>query len=305
MTDFMKYLAPGEQDRYWGFFLHVAGSSRVGPNRPYPSAQHPSGYHFNWEQGRLLQEFQLNYISQGKGVLENKQGQFPVQAGSILLIRPNCWHRYRPDLLSGWTEHYVGFSGSIAEHLLSSPPFAGKPPVFHPGMREEIIDSYLKIFELIKGEHPGYQQIASAMVIKILGYLVAFEKEKAFKGKRIVSIIQQARFQMRQEVENPISPETIAGKLNVGYSYFRRIFRQYTGFSPHEYQLELQLMRAKELLLANEKSIKEIGFQLGFQSPTYFTRFFKKHTGLSPGQWKQGRAKGQPQGGRRRMKDEK
>ena len=64
------------------------------------------------------------------------------------------------------------------------------------------------------------------------------------------------------------------------------MFKQYTGISPHQYHLELKIMRAKELILTTDKNIKEICFELGFQSPHYFSRFFKQKVGVNPGELK-------------------
>jgi transcriptional regulator GlxA family with amidase domain len=64
------------------------------------------------------------------------------------------------------------------------------------------------------------------------------------------------------------------------------MFRLYTGVAPHKYFMELKIMRAKELLLATDKSIKEISFELGFQSIHYFSRIFKNKTGVSPSEFR-------------------
>jgi AraC-like DNA-binding protein len=54
------------------------------------------------------------------------------------------------------------------------------------------------------------------------------------------------------------------------------------GVSPHNYHLELKILRAKEMILTTDKSIKEISFELGFQSIHYFSRLFKNKIGMSP-----------------------
>ena len=283
MADFLKYLTPGERDKDWGIYLNVAGTSRVQPNSVYPPPLHPTGYHFNWRQGRLLNEYQINYITEGKGILETSTGKYPIKPGSILLISPNIWHRYKPLLKTGWKEQYIGFNGTIATQFLTHPLFSAELPVIQIGMHEEVLDTYLKIFDLAKEEKPGYQQIASGMIVKLLGYLLSFEMQKEFTGKRIATIIEEARFKMRAEVDKTISLEQLAEEYHIGYSYFRRMFKSYTGVAPHQYYLELKIMRAKELLLSTDKSIKEISFELGFQSIHYFSRIFKSKTGTSPG----------------------
>lgn len=281
MKDFFKYLTAGDEDRDWGLFLNVAGSYFSRPGCDYPPVKHPAGYYFNWENGRVLNEFQINYITQGSGILETKSGTFPIKAGSLLIIRPGVWHRYKPHK-SGWKEHYIGFDGEMAERFLSQPQFPIDLPVLNPGVREELIDTYYKIFGLITEEQPGFQQIASGMVVKLLGYLISFGKRKEFAGKRIATVIEEARFKIRQNVEKQIEMDKLAAEYHIGYSWFRKMFKSYTGVSPHQYHLELKIMRARELLLSTDKSIKEISFELGFQSIHYFSRIFKNKTGKNP-----------------------
>jgi AraC-like DNA-binding protein len=39
-------------------------------------------------------------------------------------------------------------------------------------------------------------------------------------------------------------------------------------------------------MLKDTKSIKEIAFELGFDTPKHFSKFFKKHSGQYPGQFR-------------------
>jgi AraC-like DNA-binding protein len=282
MADFFKYLTPGERDKAWGIFLNVAGTARISPNSAYPPPQHPSGYSFNWGQGRVLKEYQINYITEGKGVLESEGNHHQLRPGSLLVIRPGVWHRYKPLRQTGWKEQYIGFNGAIAAQFFSHSFFLSNQPVVHIGIREEILDTYLKIFDLVKEEKPGFQQIASGLVIKLLGYIFSFETQKGFTGKHVAAIIEDARFKMRERVDQMLDMEELAQDYLIGYSYFRKMFKTYTGVAPHQYHLELKMMRARELLLSTDKSIKEISFELGFQSIHYFSRIFKNKTGANP-----------------------
>lgn len=283
-----KYLTISDEDLEWGIQLTVAGSARIGPNTVYPPGEHPSEYNFNWNNGRILHEYQLNYISEGAGVFESKQGRFQVREGSLMVIRPNEWHRYRPLNKTGWVENYVGFKGEIADHFFRHPLFSEKQTVLHPGIKEEIIDTYLKITDLVEKEAPGYQQIASGMVVKLLGYVISFEKQKGFSGKTIAKVIEEIRFYMRQNIDREIDMEKLAQQHQVGYSYFRKMFKKYTGVSPGQYHLQLRIMRAKELLAGTDRSIKEICLELGFQTIHYFSLIFKKKTGMSPSEFRKG-----------------
>ena len=281
-----KYLATSEEDLAWGIHLSVAGSASIAPGTTYPPGHHPSEYNFNWNTGRILHEYQLNYISEGAGVFENSYGRFQVKEGSLMVIKPGEWHRYKPLKKTGWVENYVGFKGDIADHFLKNPLFSEKQPVIQLGIKEEIIDTHLKIMDLVEKEQPGYQQIASGMVVKLLGYVISFEKQRGFSGKPIAKVIEEARFYMRQNIDREIDLEDLARKQRVGYSYFRKMFKKYTGVSPGQYHLQLRVMRAKELLVSTDKSIKDICLELGFQTIHYFSLIFKKKTGMNPSEFR-------------------
>ncbi|WP_297096580.1 AraC family transcriptional regulator [uncultured Draconibacterium sp.] len=286
MNEYFKYLTTSEEDINWGLYLKVAGYARIKANTMYPPREHPSEYYFEWKSGRILHEFQLNYITEGTGIFENANGKFQVKPGSLIVIFPNEWHRYRPTKKTGWVENYVGFNGHIADQLLKHPTFSSQQPVIQCGIREEIIDTYLKISDLVEKERPGYQQIASGMVVKLLGYIISFEKRKGFSGKQISKVIEEVRFLMRQNAAQEFDLEELARQHNVGYSYFRKMFKKYTGVSPGQYHLQLRIIRAKELLISTDKSIKEISLELGFQTIHYFSLIFKKKVGMNPSEFR-------------------
>jgi len=76
MEDFFKYLTPGHEDINWGLYLHAAGKAHILPGTIYPPTAHPTGYYFSYENGRILQEYQINYITEGEGIYENSSGRF-------------------------------------------------------------------------------------------------------------------------------------------------------------------------------------------------------------------------------------
>jgi AraC-like DNA-binding protein len=281
-----KYLTTSDEDINWGLYLNVAGYAEVLSDTEYPSLSHPSGYYFNWNQGRILNEFQVNYITHGGGILETKNGKFTLQKGTIFFTLPGEWHRYKPFEKTGWTEYYLGFDGLIARQLFSNPVLTGLQPMVNIGLKEEYLEIYQNIFDLIEKEKPGYQQIASGLILKLLGYIVSFQEQKEFSGKEIATIIEETRFYMRQKIDHELNLEELARNKNVGYSYFRRMFKKYTGVSPGQYHLQLRIMRAKELLVSTEKSIKEISYELNFQSIFYFSSIFKQKEGITPTQFR-------------------
>ncbi|MCK4920442.1 MAG: helix-turn-helix transcriptional regulator [Bacteroidales bacterium] len=284
MDDFFKYLTVGKADIDWGLYLTVAGKAEIPKysEYPIPESGHPSGYNFQWENGRVLQEYQVHYFTEGKGILENSYGKFKIQPGTIMITYPGVWHRFRPLKTTGWVENYMGFKGEMAERIFSNGWFSSKKPVLNCAMREELIDTYYKIFHFVREEKPNFQFVASGMIIKLLGYLVSFQTQFDFHGKHIQTVIEEVRFFLRENVEQQVNFEEIASNYNVGYSYFRKMFKKYTGVPPKQYHLQLKILRAKELLVSSNFTIKEIAFKVGFESIYYFSRIFKEKIGMPP-----------------------
>ena len=108
----------------------------------------------------------------------------------------------------------------------------------------------------------------------------------SFSNSNIVDKINEARIVMKANIENPVSPEKISQQLGLGYSWFRRSFKEYTGVSPARYQMQLRLTRAKELLIGSDKSISEIAYMLNYENAGQFSTAFKKHEGMTPSEFR-------------------
>jgi AraC-like DNA-binding protein len=52
--------------------------------------------------------------------------------------------------------------------------------------------------------------------------------------------------------------------------------------APGQYHIQLKIERAKMLLSNPSKTIKEISYELHFESCFYFSKLFKEKTGFSP-----------------------
>ena len=289
MDNFFKYTTKSIEDKNWGLYLNVAGCANILPGALYPPPGHPAEYSFSWENGRILHEFQINYITKGEGVLETKSGKYSVSEGSVIIILPGMWHRYRPSA-EGWKEHYIGFNGSFANHIFENEFFPFKSPVLTIRFNERLLQSFYELFDLISSEKAGYQQICSGLIIYLLSTVISIKKNENFAGKQIEQTIQKARLIIRENLDKNLNIEQLASDLNIDYSIFRKVFKQYTGISPGQYHLSLRIRQAKDLLINTDLSIKEISYRLGFESIFYFSRVFKLKTGINPTAFKNGPA---------------
>lgn len=284
MNRSINYMVTSEEDELWGLTVTTVGQQSIAEGELYPPKNHPMGYYFNIEKGRILNEFQLLYITNGNGVFTfgtNKQSCL-ITEGKMFFLMPGVWHTYKPLENSGWNEYWIGFKGDIINRIVDEGFFLNRQPVFNIGFNERIIDLYLKAMEIAKEERAGYQQALSGIVMHILGLMYYRDKTRDFEDEELIKKINKAKVIMRESVYKSLAPEDVARSLNISYSGFRRAFKEFTGTSPSKYMMELKLNEAKLLLSTTSQSIKEVAYVLNFENPDYFPVFFKKRTGFTP-----------------------
>ncbi len=284
---FSRYFPISVRDRKWGWHVTTVGEAQCLPGETYPAAGHPKGYNFDWSKGRVLDCHALVYISHGRGSFESKQSaKQPIEAGQVIFLFPGVWHRYRPDVKTGWDEHWVGFDGDVARRWVKNQFFSPRAPVFKPGQEEKWLTLFTELIAVIKLNRPALQQVMAGFAAQLLGLLYSGQQAGLAGNDQALLIVQRAMTRMQNELESGLNAQALARELNISYSSFRHTFQQHTGSSPHQYLLELRLVRARNLLTQTAQSIKEIAKQAGFDDEHYFCRFFKMKTGLTPGQWR-------------------
>lgn len=121
----------------------------------------------------------------------------------------------------------------------------------------------------------------------LLGYTYSEHRRKNFEDINITNQINNAKIIMQENIQSNILGEEVAEEIGVSYSKFRKVFKQYSGFSPAQYLEELRINKAKELLTNTTLLCKEIAYESGFNSPSYFNIAFKNKTEMSPKQYRE------------------
>lgn len=102
-----------------------------------------------------------------------------------------------------------------------------------------------------------------------------FDEQSVTRFKTILEYIEE-------HLTSSISLKRLGDIVGLNPTYFSDLFHSVMGIRPVEYIIRRRLEKAQVLLIASEKSIKEICYESGFTSLSYFSRTFKKHTNLSP-----------------------
>ena len=279
------YCPVGEPQRKFGVYVTGAGHEITKPGEPYPHAYHSSDYYFTWDKGRALAdwEFQILYIRSGKGVIEFQRGKrIHLKAGSLIILHPGEWHRYRPDPKTGWSEAYIGIGGDFLSRIVTPPFFNAAPTIIHLEPGEGPFEG--RLMELVDDIQTHNSEQPYSIALRVLTLLSSLIEATKIQDHPATSnaAIRRAHLYIAHHLGEVVDFEALAKRVGMGYSMFRKKFLAYTKMAPLEYQLALRLRRASNLLANSETPIAQIAKETGFQSPAYFSRFFHKGTGLSP-----------------------
>ncbi|MGP9537736.1 helix-turn-helix transcriptional regulator [Brachybacterium sp. AOP43-C2-M15] len=95
-------------------------------------------------------------------------------------------------------------------------------------------------------------------------------------------LLRRVRDRMDREHDRPLDVEALAAGVHLSAGHLSRRFREEYGESPYAYLMTRRIERAMTLLRRTDRSVTEIGMDVGFSSSGTFSTRFKELVGVSP-----------------------
>lgn len=239
--------------------------------------------------------FLVMYVARGSGYWSSGGQEIPVPEGSLLFLdcyRPHCY-----GTRSGWEIYWLHFDGVLARPYFET--FAADGAFLMQSDAAVCVRSVRKIFESFDRRCPVSEPMISKRIDDLLtGAILALQQEKK-QLKRLGAIDESVQF-IAEHVEQPLTLEQLAASVSLSPFYFARLFKQETGFPPHEYIVRARVDKAKYLLISTSLPLKEIACRCGFGNECSFSTLFKKMSGCTPRGY---RMRGMEAEGPQRQKD--
>jgi AraC-like DNA-binding protein len=147
------------------------------------------------------------------------------------------------------------------------------------------------IAEELTHEKPGSRIILGrlaevAFVHLIRAYLEKAENPKGFLLALADERISKALTLMQQSPEKEWTLELLSSAAGMSRSLFCNEFKRMVGQTPLSYLTQWRVVRAKELLSTRKDNIREVAYEVGYQSEAAFNRIFKKLAGQTPAHYR-------------------
>ncbi len=243
--------------------------------------------HFIYLPGYSLQResfdsFLLMYIQKGSLTLTLEGRTRRVTAGSFVLM--DCYKLHAYATQTGWECLWCHFDGVTARGFYNAvtarlgnvftltdeiPPlrklqmiydaFRSGGPVREPAMNKYLTDVMTSF--LLASPHAAGDTDHTLMAEKITGYI-------------------------SEHFAETIRVEELAARASMSLYHFIRVFKSETGFTPHEYILNVRMATAKYLLKNSRLTVKDICYAVGYSSESVFCGAFKRAAGVPPAQYR-------------------
>lgn len=268
--------------------LNCLGKKTIEKGEEYPRAELMAmDYHFSWEKGRQLNEFHIVWILKGEGVLEvNRKESISVREGSLWILSPKQWHRYKPNKAIGWTESWIGISGSYCEQAIASLLNNRGFLVCDFQQLSLLNEKIQQLYSLTKKYHTETLKVQSG-IIQLLS-LIEEQVEGFHLKNHETDFILRAQQLIYDNMAAGISRDQICAQLKVSNSTLIRSFKKICKESPKDYEMRLKTERAKLLLKSTQMTLDEISDQCGFSSAFHLSKYFKSKVGVSPKEFRTG-----------------
>lgn len=167
----------------------------------------------------------------------------------------------------------------------------------------------LKVEELMDIQHPHIErsmrriadelarpQLGSESVIEALSITVAIDLVRHFgtdenEGDDNAHKLSARRLKRIHELTRSIegraiTADEIALDLGLSVTYLRRVFRNTTGQTLHDFLEQARIAKACALLTETDMPLKVVAFMSGFAQHSTFSYAFKRETGLTPSEYR-------------------
>lgn len=95
-------------------------------------------------------------------------------------------------------------------------------------------------------------------------------------------VIESALLHIENNLDQPLSLDSVADSVNMSKYYFHRLFSAITGSSLNNYILSRRLNASLQFIQSNQLSLTDISYLLNFGAQSSFTRAFKRQYGIAP-----------------------
>lgn len=231
-------------------------------------------------------DYHILYVERGVCHLTLDGQEQLVEEGGVMLFRPGEPQIYHYCKADRSISHYIHFTGVGCERLLSQLGLSHLR-VFMMGRSRSYEEISQKMAREYSMQNRFWENCCAAYLHELLSIV---GRKYALRGTGVSlsgeSRINKACLRLYADCVSPPSVAELAADCCLSESRFTHLFREVTGKSVTEFVATLRMERARDLLVASDMPVAQVGETVGYGDQNYFARCFKRMVGCSPREYR-------------------
>lgn len=235
-----------------------------------------------------LQSFLFFTVVSGSGTLVYNEKTYKLENGDCVFIDCRNPYSHTTDPNNLWTLRWIHFYGPNVPSIYDKYKERGGRAVFHPSTTEEVEKVWASLFETAKSaDYMRDMKINSSLAeLLVLVMSESWHPEDQITAKKKASVTNVKEY-LDREYASKITLDSLADQFYINKYYLTKVFKEQYGQSITNCLLNVRITKAKQLLRFSEKSVEEIGLEVGFGAPHYFSQTFKSVEGVPPSKYRE------------------
>ena len=161
------------------------------------------------------------------------------------------------------------------------------PGIATSDLTDDLVDAVVRLLRLL--DRPDdIPVLATAIEREILWRLINgrqgnMVRQIGLADSRMAQIARAQYDRIRGHYAEAIRIEALADLSSMSVTSFHRHFRGVTSMTPIQYQKQIHLQFARSRLMSTAEDVAEVGFSVGYDSPSQFSREYRRLFGHPPG----------------------
>lgn len=224
----------------------------------------------------------LEYIISGQGTVIANGERFTARAGDVYILHMGEFSEYYSDAANPWVKIFFNIRGNFIEKLLEDYGLRSTYIVYNSNTEHLFMEAYQTAKSRCNDK-----QVFNCLVGKITE-IVATLSDCVYKRNIDAGEMAMVRNYIESNTGRIIKNEELRHLIYRSDDYLIKHFKAEYGVSPYDYQINIKMQIAKELLRNTKLPINEICNMLGYTDQHYFSNVFKNKCGIRPLAYRKG-----------------
>ncbi len=225
---------------------------------------------------RLVERYEIEFYLEDGYTTTTDDRTFQIKKNYIQIAKPG---QIRFSKLPFKTA-YLKFEAKdeIAQQLSIIPEYFHSS---HPEKIHNLMDEIILLNEEQKNIFLLYSKL-----LAVLNLIFSDAEIPDSRSGKNYTVISNAKKFIESNFQKQITLSDISKSVHLSEIYFRSIFTESVGMSPHQFLINCRVDNAKKLLWNSDIAMSDIAEKSGFGCQQYMNKVFKKETGMTPNEYR-------------------